>query len=204
MANLTMKILQEQINELRNEVAMLKDSSKVLQIQKGLGVGDTFELAGLTWKILDITDKGYMCLADKLEERMVFDANVNKWHESSLRDHLNTEFLKLISDEIGEDNIVSFERDLLSLDGQKEYGSCEDKVSLLNVDEYRKYRSLIPNTDDYWWWLITPWSTPCNDYKTSVTVVSSSGHIYYDRCRNNGGVRPFCILKSNIFVSKGE
>lgn len=201
MANLTMKILQEQITELRNEVAMLKASSKVLHIKKGLSIGDTFELAGLTWKILDITDKGYMCLADKLEERMVFDANVNKWHESSLRNHLNTEFLKLLSNEIGEDNIVSFERDLFSLDGQKEYGSCEDKVSLLTVDEYRKYRNLIPNTDDYWWWLISPWSTPCNDYKTSVTVVSSSGYIDVLSCNDYFGVRPFCIFSSSIFES---
>lgn len=201
MENLTMKMLQEQITELRNEVAMLKASSKVLQIQKGLSIGDTFELAGLTWKILDITDKGYMCLADKLEERMVFDDNVNKWHESSLRNHLNTEFLKLLSNEIGEDNIVSFERDLLSLDGQKEYGFCEDKVSLLTVDEYRKYRNLIPNTNDYWWWLISPWSTPCNDYKTSVTVVSSSGFIGNDRCNYNCGVHPFCIFSSSIFES---
>ena len=70
MTNLTMKMLQEQIDQLRNELAMVKASSKTLHIQKGLSIGDTFELAGLTWKILDITDKGYMCLADK--EREIF------------------------------------------------------------------------------------------------------------------------------------
>lgn len=199
MANLTMKMLQEQINELRNEVAMLKASSKALQIPKGLGIGDTFELVGITWTIIDITNKGYMCLSDKLEDRMVFGSNINKWKESSLRNYLNTYFLKLLSDEIGEDNIVSFERDLLSLDGQTEYGVCEDKVSLLNVDEYRKYRSLIPNTNDYWWWLITPWSTPCNDYKASVAVVSSSGGIGNYDCFYDFGVRPFCIFSSSIF-----
>lgn len=202
MANLNMKMLQEQINELRNEVAMLKASSKVLQLPNGLGIGDTFELAGLTWKILDITDKGYMCLADRLEERMVFDVNVNKWHESSLRNYLNTEFLKLLSDEIGEDNIIPFERNLLSLDGQTEYGTCEDKVSLITVDEYRKYRNLIPNTNDYWWWLITPWSTPCNEYKTTVAVVSSSGGVRHNGCHYGCGVRPFCIFSSSIFESE--
>lgn len=202
MTNLTMKMLQEQIDQLRNELAMVKASSKTLQIPKGLGVGDTFELAGIAWKVLDITDNGYMCLADRLEDVMVFDTNINKWQESSLRNYLNTEFLKLLSDEIGEDNIIQFERDLLSLDGQTEYGTCEDKVSLLTVDEYRKYRNLIPNTDDYWWWLITPWSTPCNDYKTSVSVVSSSGNFDYLNCNNRGGVRPFCIFSSSIFESE--
>ena len=202
MANLNMKMLQEQINELRNEVAMLKASSKVLQIPKGLSVGDTFELAGLTWKILDITDKGYMCLADRLENRMVFDSDVNNWCASDLRNYLNTELLKLLFDEIGEDNIIPFDRDLLSLDGQAEYGDCEDKVSLLTVDEYRKYRNLIPNTKDYWWWLITPWSTPCNDYKTSVAVVSSSGDLNGNGCYGTNGVRPFCIFSSSIFESE--
>ena len=203
MTNLTMKMLQEQIDQLRNELAMVKASSKTLQIPKGLGVGDTFELAGIAWKVLDITDNGYMCLADRLEDVMVFDTNINKWQESSLRNYLNTEFLKLLSDEIGEDNIIQFERDLLSLDGQTEYGTCEDKVSLLTVDEYRKYRNLIPNTDDYWWWLITPWSTPCNDYKAGVSVVSSSGNFgsrYY--CYDRNGVRPFCIFSSSIFESE--
>lgn len=202
MANLNMKMLQEQINELRNEVAMLKANSKVLQIPKGLGIGDTFELVGLTWKILDITDKGYMCLADRLEDKMIFDSNVNNWQESSLRNYLNTDLLKLLSEEIGEDNIILFERDLLSLDGQMEYGTCEDKVSLLTVDEYRKYRNLIPNTDDYWWWLITPWSTPCNGYKQWEAVVSSSGKFGNNYCDNVNGVRPFCIFSSSIFESE--
>lgn len=103
--------------------------------------------------------------------------------------------------EIGLENIVPFERNLLSLDGQTEYGKCEDKVSLLTVDEYRKYRSLIPNTKDYWWWLVSPWSTPCNDYKRTVTVVSSAGNISDDGCSNNCGVRPVCIFLSSIFES---
>ena len=202
MANLNLKMLQEQINELRNELAMIKASSKALQIPKGLKVGDTFELAGLTWTILDITDDGYKCLADRLEDSKVFDSSSSDWKKSSLREYLNEEFLEMLSSEIGEDNIVEFERDLLSLDGQTEYGSCIDKVSLLTVDEYRKYRKLIPNTDKYWWWLVTPWSTPCNDYKKSVTVVSLAGGIYYGDCYNIRGVRPFCIFSSSIFESE--
>ena len=203
MANLNLKMLQEQINELRNELAMIKASSKALQIPKGLKVGDTFELAGLTWTILDITDDGYKCLADRLEDSKVFDSNSNDWKKSSLRKYLNEDFFEMLSSEIGEDNIVEFERDLLSLDGQTEYGSCIDKVSLLTVDEYRKYRKLIPNTDKYWWWLVSPWSTPCNDYEKSVAVVSSCGLISsYYYCLNYNGVRPFCIFSSSIFESE--
>ena len=200
MATLTMRVLQEQINDLRNEIAVLKATSKSINLPEGLGIGDTFELADTTWKILDITGAGYICLADNIEERQ-FDSDSSNWENSNLRDYLNEEFLEKIAAEIGLENIVPFERDLLSLDGQTEYGKCEDKVSLLTVDEYRKYRSLIPNTKDYWWWLVSPWSTPCNDYYMSVAVVSSAGDIGGGDCYGVVGVRPVCIFSSSIFES---
>lgn len=195
------KSLEERVAELEKQMQKIT-GAKSMHIGNGLGIGDTFELAGLTWEILDITDKGYMCLADRLEESMEFDSDSNDWRNGDLREYLNGDFIEELSEAIGEDNIIPFQRDLLSLDGQTEYGTCEDKVSLLAVDEYRKYRSLIPNTDEYWWWLITPWSTPCNDYKTSVAVVSSSGYICNFICDYNFGVRPFCIFSSAIFESE--
>lgn len=201
MANLTMKILQDQINELRNEVSILKAEKSVSKIPSGLKIGDTFKIAGLDWKIIDITGNGYSCLCEILEEEMKFDDSSNDWRSSGLREYLNGDFLKKISNEVGEENIVKFERDLLSLDGQTEYEKCEDFISLLTVDEYRKYRSLIPNEGNYWW-LITPWSTPCNDYEYSVSVVASSGDIGNGRFNFDCGVRPFCIFSSSIFDSE--
>ena len=200
MTTLTMRVLQEQINDLRNEIAVLKATSKSINLPEGLGIGDTFELADTTWKILDITSAGYICLADNIED-MEFDSNSNNWENSGLRGYLNGEFFEKMAAEIGSKNIIPFERNLLSLDGQTEYGKCEDKVSLLTVDEYRKYRNLIPNTKDYWWWLVSPWSTPCNDYKRAVAVVSSAGRIDNFSCDDYGGVRPVCIFSSSIFES---
>ena len=202
--NLSMESLQEQVNTLMKRVTALEKKSNIKKIPAGLEIGDVFELAGLNWKILDITDKGYFCLADKLDEKRSFDDESNDWKESKLRHYLNYDFYKVISDEIGCENIIPFERDLLSLDGQTEYRNCIDKVSLLNIDEYRKYRNLIPNTDDYWWWLISPWSTCCNDYSRFTTVVSPSGYFYDFSCGSGGGVRPVCIFTSLIFESKEE
>lgn len=197
------KSLEQRVAELEKQMKEII-GDKAIHISKNLGIGDTFELAGLTWKILDITDKGYMCLADRFDESMEFDSDSNDWRKCGLREYLNSDFLEELSEAIGEDNIIPFRRDLLSLDGQTEYGTCEDKVSLLTVDEYRQYRKLIPNSYDYWWWLITPWSAPCNDYKTSVAVVSSSGNVCYDNCYLSRGVRPFCILSSTIFESEDK
>lgn len=194
------KITGNDIAELFSRVETLEKKLGVTHIPKGLKIGDEFKIADVNWKILDIADAGYMCIGDSIGDR-IFDGNSNNWKKSSLRTYLNSEFYEKISKEIGKDNIVSFKRNLLSLDGQTEYGESDDFVSLLTVDEYRKYRNHIPNTDD-WWWLITPWSTSCNDCKTYPTVVSSSGFFNRNGCNFIGGVRPVCIFSSSIFESE--
>lgn len=199
---LTMKALQDQIDVLKKEINALKgnNSKNMNKLPIGLSIGDEFQLAGTTWKIMDITDTGYMCLAESIGNKK-FDSDDNNWTTSKLRSYLNKEFLEKLEEEIGEGNVLGFERNLLSLDGQTEYGSCTDKVSLLTVDEYRKHRKLIPNTDD-WFWLISPWSTPCNGFKKSVAVVAPAGNFDYLDCDCSGGVRPFCIFSSAIFESE--
>lgn len=200
---LTMKFLQEQIEQLRKEIECLKNGQGETphkRLSADLTIGESFELAGINWKIIDITVEGYMCLADSIGD-MEFDSGNNDWRTSDLRKYLNEEFLKKIESEIGAGNLTEFERNLLSLDGQTEYGTCDDKVSLLTVDEYRKYRKLIPNTGD-WFWLISPWSTPCNDFKNSVAVVAPAGDVSGGSCDDCGGVRPFCIFSSAIFESE--
>lgn len=196
-----MRSIVSDISELFGRVKALEEKLGVTHIPKGLKIGDEFELADTNWKILDITDAGYMCIGDSLGDKK-FDEYSNNWDKSSLRSYLHTEFYKKISKEIGKDNIVSFKRDLLSLDGQEEYGETDDFVSLLTIDEYRKYRKFIPNTDE-WWWLITPWSTHCNDCGIFTAVVSSFGYVI-DRncCFNDYGVRPVCIFSSSIFESE--
>lgn len=187
------EILEKRIDKLESE--------KMNEKLNGLKVGDTFELAGLTWTILDDTEDWYKCIAERFEDGMVFDDGSNDWRTSILREYLNEDFYNRLASEIGEDNIILFERDLLSIDGQTEYASCDDKVSLLTVDEYRKYRKLIPNPD-YWQWLITPWSTPCNGYYRSVTAISPYGCFDDYDCNNRYGVRPLCIFSPKLFESE--
>ena len=186
--------------ELLEALELGAEKTKERKIPLGLKVGDKFDLAGTNWTILDIKEEGYLCLADSIGD-MEFDTESNNWTTSALREHLNTEFAEKISDEIGEENIAKFGRDLMSLDGQTEYGTCKDLVSLLTVDEYREYRQFIPNTSD-WWWLASPWSTPCNNDETWEAVVSPSGIVDCNDYGSYGGVRPFCIFSSAIFESE--
>ncbi len=187
--------LEKKVDDLMRE--------KQTKIRGSFGIGDVFQLAGLTWKILDITERGYMCHAVDLWKNDQFDGSSNNWAESKLRKDLY-ELADTIANEIGADNIVPLERNLISLDGQTEYGVCEDSVSILAVDEYRKYRSLIPNTDDYWWWLLNSWSTVCNDDEMWVTIISPRGNFNRRSCDDCVGVRPCCILSLAIFESEDE
>lgn len=199
MAELTLEALQQQLNDLKKRVNILEGNSK-----RKIGIepkaGNQFVLAGLKWKIIDVLDSGCMCLAER-SGPMRFDPDINDWRISELRQHLNDDLLRKLENEIGEENIIKFERDLLSVDGQNQYRACKDKVSLLTLDEYRKYRSLIPN-EEYYWWLLTPWSTGCNGYSLGVAVVLPSGNVGYDNCNDCDGVRPVCIFSSSIFESK--
>ena len=196
------KISQEekQLKEAREELEAYRKTQK-LPVPK---IGGIVEIMGLKWIVLDKTENGYLCLSERLKDDMRFDSSCNDWKSSDLRNYLNTKFYKKLEDEVGKENIISFERNLLSLDGQTEYGTCEDKVSLITVDEYRKYRVLIPNTKDYSWWTITPDSTKCNKDEVWVRYVSSSGDIYGWGCYGSLGVRPFCIFSSLIFESEDE
>lgn len=168
------------------------------------GIGKTIEVAGIKWLVLDKLEKGYFAISEDFYGRdREFDDNSNDWKSSDLRNELNTDLRKKIESELGTDSLVEFERNLLSLDGQTEYGTCRDYVSLISVDEYRKYRKLLPNTNK-WWWTLTSDSTACNNNDIFVRVVSPSGFIGDDYCCNCNGVRPVCIFSSSIFESCEE
>ena len=169
-----------------------------------LEVGNTVEVAGIKWLVLDKLEKGYLVISeDFYGEYKEFDNSKNDWKVSSLRNYLNTKLRKKIEEDVGEDALVKFERDLTSLDGQTEYGTCEDYVSIITFDEYRKHRSLLPNTEKYWWTL-TPDSTSCNDDSRWLRVVSPRGNVSNFVCSYDFGVRPFCIFSSSIFESEQE
>lgn len=194
-----LKYFENELSRLNKEFADYK--------KKYIGtpeIGKVIELAGMDWLILDKTEKGYFAILNGFDEKeRTFDSTSNNWITSKLRNELNARFLKKITDELGKDAVIEFDRDLLSMDGQTEYGHCKDKISFLTVDEYRKYRKLLPNMDK-WWWLLTPWSTPVNDFSTTITVVSPSGFIVSNYYYSEYGVRPVCIFSSSIFESGSD
>lgn len=193
---MTLKEFGENLEKLNEAYEQLRKKYQKPEI------GKTIEVAGINWLVLDKLEKGYFAISEDFYGRdRGFDDNCNDWKSSDLRNELNTDLRKKIESELGTDSLVEFERDLLSLDGQTEYGTCRDFVSLISVDEYRKYRKLLPNTER-WWWTLTPDSTPCNNDGKWLAVVSPSGNVNYYGYNCSCGVRPVCIFSSSIFESE--
>lgn len=168
--------------------------------------GETFKIGEHEFIVLDqkqdktmVISKGFMA------ENKSFDNDVRDYKESSLKELIESDIQPIIENEVGADSLVEHEVYLTSVDMQNEFGACRCKVRPITFDEARKYNDFVVNEDlGDWWWTCTPWSTKERGWDYSMAVVSSSGYVVRRDCYRDGGVRPFCILKSNIFVSKGE
>lgn len=134
-----------------------------------------------------------------------FDDDCTDYKKSSLRELCDGEILNEFVAEFGEDNICENEARLVTVDGQEVFGKLLTKVRPVTFDEGRKYNELLVNKElSDWYWTCTSWSTAERDWPYSVAVVSPSGDFYLNSYVNSLGVRPLCILKSNIFVSRVE
>lgn len=158
---------------------------------------------GLDCIVLDVEQDKILVLAKESIGNMLFDEdNSNNFPKGTLCKYLNGEFIeKLKANGADTSALIPTTINLTSDDGLKDYGETTQKIFLLTCDMYRKYRSVIPNLDD-WWWLATAYSTESNGYANVARTVDSDGSLnhnnaYYD----DSGVRPAFYLKSSILES---
>lgn len=149
-----------------------------------LKAGEVFKVDNVEYIVLEQLGNESTAVIRKelLEDTMKFDSDNNNWKTSSIRKYLNCEYVKELNEVFGENNIIEHTVDLLSLDGLDDYGTSIDKVSLLDIDQYRKYRKVIGENKDNWWWLLTPDSTPSGYSSGSVQYVVSYGGVCYCWC----------------------
>lgn len=158
---------------------------------------------GLDCIVLDVEQDKILVLAKESIGNMPFDeGNSNNFPKGTLCKYLNGEFIKKLKANGADTSaLIPTTIDLTSDDGLKDYGETTQKIFLLTCDMYRKYRSVIPNLDD-WWWLATAYSTESNGYAHNARGVDSDGSLnYYSAYSGNNGVRPAFYLKSSILES---
>lgn len=193
----------------RKLVKRLEEEEKKSNVQLcKLHPGDTFKIGDHDFIVLfqdDFTKTTRVISKGFMAENIEFDEDTRDYSKSNLRKVIEEDIQPIIEAEVGAENIVEDSVDLTSVDMQHEFESCTCKVRPITFDEARKYNDLLVNNElNDWWWTCTPWSTAERGWKYSIAVVASSGCIRVRGCGISNGVRPFCILKSNIFVSKGE
>lgn len=168
-----------------------------------IALSSVINFGGLDCIVLDVKKDKVLVLAKESIGNMPFDENSsNKFPDGTLCKFLNGEFIKkLKANGADVSAIIPTTIDLTSDDGLKDYGETTQKVFLLTCDMYRKYRSLIPNLDN-WWWLATAYSTESNGYADLARVVYSGGSLSSSSAYiGNNGVRPAFYLKSSILES---
>jgi len=125
------------------------------------------------------------------------NGNWNNYRTSNVREEL---LLNMVP-ALGRENLLIHEVDLVADNGDRSYGTVNDKVFLITCDEYRKYRDYIPHYDRLIW-TATPWG--CGDKDSDaggssiVRTVNAGGLLYnYGAC-NCGAVAPACILNPKL------
>ena len=191
------------INLTEEQVKEMQKSFGIKPIKlSDISAGETFKIGEYEFIAMEHSKETTAVLLKAfLHDEKAFGKNNN--YNGSYIDDMCNDFEKKISDIVGDDNLIEHTVDLTSDDGLKDYGTIRRKMSLLTTDLYRRYVEILDkyNPKKYWW-LATAYSTPTHDNSNWIKCVSSSGIIGNDRYVNNLGVRPFCILKSNILVSK--
>ncbi len=193
-ARALVKMLEEQENETKAGVELSE-----------LQPGERFETELGKFIVLD-QDREHgqtKVIQDNFYTEDVKFGNVNDYKKSELKDLFDGEITEAYEKVFGE-ALVEHTVQIKSVDNQ-DYGEVTCKVRPVTFDEAREYNKLLVNKSlPDWWWTCSPWSSEDRGWKYSVAVVSSGGVIFNCYYYILGGVRPFCILKSNLFVSKVE
>lgn len=165
--------------------------------------GEIFSIAGI--EFIKFSDKKGITTAVAKDSlfNSVFGDN-NNFATSTIKKRLEEEILPKLEAEIGAENIVEHEVDLLSLDGSKKWGKAKCKVSLPTFDFYRQNRKIFEKYKlDEYWWLSTPDSTSEYYLNDDWEVCVSPDGFINDYCGGGFdiGVRPFFTFVSSISIS---
>ena len=157
--------------------------------------GETFTVFGEEFVVLDHVDGGVLSIRKGIWKKAVFDRSGNSnLSEADIRQVLSEygELLKARGAKAGD--LHSQRVDLKATDGTRVYGYLDCTVALLTLEQYGKYKEIIPKADD-WWWLATPvWTrwlrSPNTNNTNNVWNVNSNGNYNNWNANNSLGVRP--------------
>jgi len=191
------ELTQEQVEKIRESFGV--PGTRLAEYT----TGDVVKAGGREFVVLEHREEGTaLILKNLLREDEKFSNRNNNYAGSNVEEICNN-FADELAGIVGAENVLLHDVDLTSDDGLKDYGVVKRRVSLLTADMYRKFVEILDeHKPDAWWWLATPYSTARHENANWIKCVSPAGGCGGGDCIIQCGVRPFCILNSNIFVSK--
>lgn len=158
--------------------------------------GEEFVYNGIRFICLDVIDGNYLAItADCLCEKRFndnYNDGCNNWKTSTLRRFLNEDVLE---EHFDAKHLIKQTSDLTADNGDKAYGTCEDYITLLTCDQYRKYRDYVPLFEECMWTL-TPWR--CDPGGANIVRdVNPTGAVISDSAYSSLGLAPVCLFNSN-------
>lgn len=191
------------VNNNNGKIEIIIDlNNKNFKLSKNLRAGDVFkDKDGEEYILLYFMSNGDAAVITKNSLKSMKFGNNNNYNGCNIDKYLCEEYLSELERKFGKNNIVEHEVDLLSLDGEDDYGKITRKVSILTMDEYRHNKKAIKNYINEWFWLCTPNSTPSGCGSDNVQCVCSYGDVSYDWFNDCRAVRPRFVLSSSIFES---
>lgn len=172
------------------------------EILSNIKDGEIFSIAGIEFIKFSDKDGITTAVAKNSIGNYKFGGN-NNFAESNIKKMLENDLLPKLEAEIGAENIIEHEVDLLSLDGSDKWGKVNCRVSLPTFDFYRHN---VKTFDKYklntWWWLSTADTTSEHLNDNWVRCVAPSGIIIdFNGSYYCYGVRPFLTFVSSISIS---
>lgn len=179
--------------------------TKNIELRK-VPCGESFTVFGEEYVALDRVDGGTLAIRKEIWKKAVFDRNgKSNLTQADMRDTL-AEYTELLKSRGMKDSDCLVQHiDLKATDGPRVYGYLGCTVALLTLEQYGKYKGIIPKADD-WWWLATPvWTrwlrSPSTDYTNYVWLVYSNGDYNHGSASYSCGVRPVLNFSSCLLVS---
>lgn len=157
--------------------------------------GMKFKYKGIDFICLNIINGNYLAITaecwciKRFNEK--YGDGCNNWEKSTLRRFLNEDVL---DEHFNTEHLMKQTSDLVADNGDKAYGTCEDYITLITCDQYRKYRDYVPHFEECMWTL-TPWRCDTG-YASGVRFVYPKGAFSSDYAYYTRGVAPVCLFNS--------
>lgn len=158
--------------------------------------GEEFVYNGIRFICLDIIGGNYRAItADCWCEKRFndnYNDGCNNWKTSTLRRFLNEDVLE---EHFDAKHLIKQTSNLTADNGDKAYGTCEDYITLLSCEQYRKYRDYVPLFEECMWTL-TPWRCDTGN-ALSVRNVLPAGALNNYVANISIGLAPVCLFNSD-------